>query len=1178
MMKNLIVGILLLSVLTSCNRHENQADLSQEPLKVMYGKGFTKPKDSLKPPVVRLCDTMPKPFEIPLPTSHGITFTEKVNGVEKVINLVPPVTEPYDFYANIQTFTSNDGLALDAIFCSCRDHFGNLWFGTDGGGISKFNGKTFTNYSMTEGLLYNSVGSITEDKQGNIWIGTYGGGVNKFDGKFFTKYTKGNGLKDNTVRGIYCDSKGNMWFGTYAGVTKFDGKTFTTYNSKDGLTNNLVLSIAEDKSGNMWFGTFGGGVSKFDPSAALKAGSHPFTSYTTKEGLVNNKVRAILVDNKGNIWLGTLGGGVSKFDGTSFTSYTTAQGLGGNDIRSIIQDKSGNIWFGTGAGGVSKFDGKSFTNITTSEGLSTNQVMTIVQDMTGNLWFGTFGGGVCRYDGEAFMSVTNAGELSHKTARCIEEDTAGNYWFGLEGGGVSKYDGKTFTNYTTEQGLCDNNLRCIMQDKEGNIWFGTEAGGVSKFNGKTFLNYNSTQGLPINSVYSMIEDKAGNIWLGSESGGVSKFDGKSFTNYTTSQGLPDNDIDCIFQDHSGNIWFGTDMGGVSKFDGHTFLNYDTTQGLPNEGILCIIEDSPGIFWFATNGGGVSRFDGKSFLTYTTLNGLSDNNVIQVKLTKEHTIALGTDAGITLLKGFTRNAERDSGTITLPPVNTLTNEELKNYQPVFEVYSSKTGYPVKDVNFSQNSMFVDSKGIIWMGTGSEKNSIVRFDYAALHKNKSPLNVAIQTVKVDNENISWNYLRSAKANTQNEKTKKDTSITSEVIVEEHTTFGKALSTSQRAEMKRKFADVEFDSIDRYFPVPGNLALPYNHNNITIDYTAIEPAKPYLVHYQYKLDGYDKDWSPLTTKTSATFGNMFEGTYVFELKAQSPYGVWSAPITYTFTVRPPWYRTWWAYTLYAIIFITLLILIIQWRTANLRKRQKELEQTIIEREKLTNDLVQRNKDLEQFAFIVSHNLRAPVANVIALSQEFNNPEIPQEDRMEMLGGLASVVNRLDEVVMDMNEVLYIKRQINEQKVKVNLSKLLADIKDQLKDLIKDVDVEIKDDFKPTDELYTIKSYIYSIFYNLISNSIKFRQKGKRTLIEIISTITPERVILTFKDNGMGIDTEENKEKLFELYRRFHRHVEGKGVGLFMTKVQIETLGGTISIASRVNEGTTFTVELPL
>ena len=113
-----------------------------------------------------------------------------------------------------------------------------------------------------------------------------------------------------------------------------------------------------------------------------------------------------------------------------------------------------------------------------------------------------------------------------------------------------------------------------------------------------------------------------------------------------------------------------------------------------------------------------------------------------------------------------------------------------------------------------------------------------------------------------------------------------------------------------MRHRFSDIKFDSITPFYPLPENLVLPYNHNSITFDFVAIEPARHFLVRYQYMLEGYDKDWSPVTDKTSATFGNIYEGMYTFKLKARSPDGVWSEPISYTFKVLPPWYRTWWAY----------------------------------------------------------------------------------------------------------------------------------------------------------------------------------------------------------------------------------------------------------------------------
>ena len=168
----------------------------------------------------------------------------------------------------------------------------------------------------------------------------------------------------------------------------------------------------------------------------------------------------------------------------------------------------------------------------------------------------------------------------------------------------------------------------------------------------------------------------------------------------------------------------------------------------------------------------------------------------------------------------------------------------------------------------------------------------------------------------------------------------------ITEEGIVLGKLLSEEQRAIMQEKFSDVKFDSITRFYPLPVNLVLPYQHNNLTFDFVAIEPARPFLVHYQYMLEGYDKEWSPVTDQTTAAFGNMHEGNYTFKVKAQSPDGVWSEPVIYSFKVLPPWHRTWWAYTLYALVFLTALWIFVKWRVRTLKKEKILLEEKVAKR----------------------------------------------------------------------------------------------------------------------------------------------------------------------------------------------------------------------------------------
>jgi len=233
-------------------------------------------------------------------------------------------------------------------------------------------------------------------------------------------------------------------------------------------------------------------------------------------------------------------------------------------------------------------------------------------------------------------------------------------------------------------------------------------------------------------------------------------------------------------------------------------------------------------------------------------------------------------------------------------------------------------------------------------------------------------------------------------------------------------------------------------------------------------------------------------------------------------------------------------------------------------------------LEREKITTDLVQRNKDLEQFAYIVSHNLRAPLANIMGFSEAMNSlDELDAESKKQVLYGLSHSVHRLDNVILDLNQILQVKRQISEMRETVSFSAIAEDIKNDIHRLIQNENVTIKTDFSALDEIFSLKTYIQSIFYNLMSNSIKYRKPDEAPVIEITSAKKDKKIILTFKDNGLGIDLAKRGDQVFMLYKRFHTQVEGRGMGLFMVRTQVETLGGKISISSEVNKGTTFTIE---
>ena len=236
-------------------------------------------------------------------------------------------------------------------------------------------------------------------------------------------------------------------------------------------------------------------------------------------------------------------------------------------------------------------------------------------------------------------------------------------------------------------------------------------------------------------------------------------------------------------------------------------------------------------------------------------------------------------------------------------------------------------------------------------------------------------------------------------------------------------------------------------------------------------------------------------------------------------------------------------------------------------------------LQEKKIAADLLQRNKDLEQFAYIISHNLRAPVANIIGISALITEQDLSVEEKNLFVDGLATSAQKLDEVIVDLNNILRVKSSVDEHKEEVSFSQVLTDIQFSIKDAIEKEKVAIASDFSACDHMSTFKSYIHSIFYNLISNSIKYRRRDTPPVIEIRSQADGNRLLLHFKDNAAGIDLHRKGSQVFGLYKRFHTDMaEGKGIGLYMVKTQVEALGGKISISSEVNSGTEFCIEFDL
>ncbi|MYA99149.1 SpoIIE family protein phosphatase [Candidatus Poribacteria bacterium] len=448
---------------------------------------------------------------------------------------------------------------------------------------------TWKHYTYLDGLGQNRVWTIFQDRDGFLWFGTDGGGISRYDGDKFVNFTTDDGLVYNSVLAIYQDREGFLWFGTRGGISRYDGDKFVNFTIDDGLISNSVWAIHQDRDGRFWFGT-NGGISQYD--------GDKFVNFTTHDGLPNNSVQAIHQDSEGFLWFGTRGG-ISRYDGDKFVNFTTDDGLPNNIVQAIHEDREGFLWFGTSTGGVSRYDGDKFINFTTNKGLIPNYVRAIHQDREGFLWFGSPGQGLSQYDSSGFINFTTANGLVSNTVYTIYRDREGFIWFGTDSG-ISQYDGDKFVNYTTNDGLVQNDVISIYEDRKGFHWFGTQNGGVSRYDGNQFVNFTINNGLVANTVWTIYQDRDGFLWFGTlGGGGVSRYDGDKFVNFTTNEGLTQNDVISIYEDRDGFLWFGTDSGGVSQYDGTSWMSLDTRDGLINNQVLGISQDSDGSLWFAT---------------------------------------------------------------------------------------------------------------------------------------------------------------------------------------------------------------------------------------------------------------------------------------------------------------------------------------------------------------------------------------------------------------------------------------------------------------------------------------------------------------------------------------------------------------------------------------------------
>jgi len=828
-----------------------------------------------------------------------------------------------------------------------------------------YKGKAIANIKyldVKQGTSSSYIWDVFHDSKGQIWMGTNGAGVSVYTGDKFRHFNEDHGLNNNFIWCIEEDRNGNMWFGTFGeGVCMFDGNAFFKLSNEDGFKATSINFIYEDQEGVIWIGSSEHGVFTYD--------GETLTSYTMEEGLLSNNTQSIYEDDRNRKWICT-SEGINIIDGDSILSITTNEGLKSHNISKVIQDGKKNFWIAYMENGIDLYNGESFTNYNSKNVLTGDNIYDLLLDETDNVWIASYSGGLCQFDGKEFTWINETNGLSGEHVLCLENDNSGNIWAGTDGDGIDIVNFRSFQNLNEENGLINDYIYAICEDRKGRIWFGGEDGGLMVYDKNHYFEFTQFKTILNKQINKIYEDSKGNIWIATEKKGVIKISGSEFMFFEEENGLISNQIYEIIEDDSGVMWFASSEQGLCSFDGRFFIHYNEDNGLYTNKIRTSSKDFDGNLYFGTWGAGVIKYDGMYFHHISEKEGLNSSIIISSyndskgriwfgSLSKGSCVFDGTSfhyfstkTGLSNNKIWSIIEDTSSSSIWLGTengLNQLQNIEIGVNKPNnCMTYNWNDG--IRCVDFLKSSAIIDRSGALWWGTGK--------GLSKLKRKNLPVNNSIPVVRLREVSINNRYID---------------------------------YLNPHDSLKTK---TTYSSVHKFENVPKNLVLTYDNNHLTFIYSAINWFKPQGITYSYMIDGLDEHWSPPSSESRADFTNIPNGSYTFKVKARISGGEWSEPLNYRFTIKPPWWSTWWAQTSYALFGILFIWLFILQRTRRLRLRQlslvKEIKSATSEiREKKNEVERQKNSNLEMSKRILEQDkqlILSATANTVAHS--LNSP----------------------------------------------------------------------------------------------------------------------------------------------------------------------------------------------
>lgn len=1054
----------------------------------------------------------------------------------------------------------------------------------------------FRHLTLDNGLSNSNINYVAQDRNGFIWIGTENG-LNRFDGYTFKTYysgdSKSNSLYSDEVFSLCLDRDGTLWIATFQGLFRYneDSDDFTHISFIEKTKNRYdkpILDILEDKNGILWLATSGDGLIAYD----RKKDDYTIYMKKGKGSISSNYLLTLYLDNEGFLWIGTELSGFDRMDTVNgtFMNFNLRQlypeRTGINSVLTIAEPETGRLLIGTRAEGIYQLDraGLKLSELILYNGLGPlvkpKEINGILKDSKGRTWISSIGNGLYYYDDSPDncriiqnFNVNDYGLLNRNT-RTIFEDKDGNLWIVSYQGGLNFLPNRRsiFTStllYERGSDRGSNIVTTFAMDNRNNLWIGTDGGGLNYYDRRTGkLNhylYEKKGNLPAYKVVmDLVFDHEGNLWIGSYLEGLTVYNpgtgkSRSYENSDAPYALSNNFVTTIFQDQQGTVWVGTNGGGLNRYlpekDGfENFTVNDTIQGtyLVNNWINALEEDYEGRIWIGTFWG-LSIYDPiRNYFTNflagpETRFGITNNVIYCLKESSRKEMWIGTRNGL-------HRFIPDKG--------------------IFEVYNTENGLPGNIIYGIQE----DGNGELWVSTN---RGICNFNPESLETHNYFVADGLQSNEFF-RNSSY------KARTGEMFFGNINGMVSFFpdSTEQHFTIPYPLITDFHIYDQRVEIGKEYDRhviLNKPIYRTDTIVIREKDKLISFTISALDYFYPEKNLYKTKLEGFDADWRPLDySQRTITYTNLDAGTYIFKVKASNILNEWdeSKVRQLVLIIKPPFYKTWWAYMIYILIIIALVLLI--WNFA--LKRMNLLNQIRIER-------LERNKAEEinqaklQFFTNISHEFRTPLTLIVGPVNKMISDKVLYRKYKESLDLILRNTDRLLRLIDQLMD--FRKSETGKVSLKVEKADIIAFIRDihaTFNELAeeKSIDFRFLTEFD-TFECWFDKEKLEKMVYNLLSNAFKYtRANGEIALTADMATEEgSEYVKISVIDSGIGI-SRENLDRIFERFYQVQDQMtmqqQGYGIGLFLTKSLIQQHHGLIRIQSESGRGTEISLLLPI